>query len=43
MGNVKADLLYIGAGSIIRQGINIGSNSFIGMGSVVAKDVQIIP
>lgn len=30
---------YIGANSVIRQGLNIGENAVIGMGAVVTKDV----
>jgi maltose O-acetyltransferase len=33
------DHVFIGAGSIILQGVTIGSNSLIGAGSLVVKDV----
>ena len=40
-GNVNiGSLCYLGSGAIIRNGINIGENSIIGMGSVVLKDVE---
>lgn len=39
-GGVKInDETYVGAGSILRERITIGSNSIIGMGSTVVKDV----
>ena len=31
---------YLGSGAIIRNGIKIGENSIVGMGSVVLKDVE---
>jgi acetyltransferase-like isoleucine patch superfamily enzyme len=30
---------YIGSGALIREGVTIGDNVIIGMGSVVLKDV----
>jgi sugar O-acyltransferase (sialic acid O-acetyltransferase NeuD family) len=39
-GNVNVnERVYIGVQSAIRQGISVGSDSVIGMGSVVVKDV----
>lgn len=39
-GNVTiGDGAYVGAGAVIRQGLNIGARAIIGMGAVVTKDV----
>ena len=39
-GNVLIeDYAYIGAGSVIKQGLTIGQGSTVGMGSVVIRDV----
>lgn len=39
-GNVSVGIdSHVGAGSVVRQGLTIGSNTIIGIGSVLVKDV----
>ncbi|RLK60560.1 acetyltransferase [Actinokineospora cianjurensis] len=38
-GVVVAESAYLGAGSLVRQGVRIGSRAVIGMGAVVLADV----
>ena len=37
---VVQDNTFIGSGSVIREGVKIGKNCFIGMGQIVTKDVS---
>ena len=34
------DNVYIGTGATIKQGVSIASNTVIGMGAVVVKDIN---
>ena len=34
------EFCYVGTGSSIRNGVTVGKNSLIGMGSVVTKDIE---
>jgi len=38
--SILEDYVYVAPGSVIRNGIKIGKSSFIGMGSVVTKNVK---
>ncbi|SES25161.1 acetyltransferase [Actinokineospora terrae] len=38
-GVVVAESAYLGAGSLVRQGVRIGSRAVVGMGAVVLSDV----